>query len=153
MSIAIGFVSSVLDEHIKIADEKYCSMEKPVDFAESLRQSPDRLNFILKHLFFDKNADFRQFVNNSIVRNNGEMNSFRSEGKTQTAGQVIKESVTVEGVFWHDSFVFDFIKDVESFSPGFAKVTSIEIEKVGKVNLAKPIIKVLIQCEVFQAER
>jgi hypothetical protein len=153
MSIAVRFVSSIFDERIKIADAECRSMKKRLDFAESLRQDPDRLNFVLKHLFFAKSSDFSKFVSDSIVKNNGCIISLQSKGKEPSAGQVAKESVTIAGIFWHDRFVFDFIRDVESFGPGFAKVISIEIEKIGEVNPVRPVISVLMRCEIFQIDQ
>jgi hypothetical protein len=153
MSIAAQFASSFFDEEVEMNYEQYCSMKKYVDFAESLKQNREHLEFILAHLFSGSSQDFKQFVNESIIKNNGEMIALRSEEKSSTIGQIVKESIIIAGIFWHDRFVFDFIKDIESFSPGFAKVISMEIEKVGEVNQIRPVIRALIQCEVFQKQR
>jgi hypothetical protein len=152
LSTIVYIASDFIEEKIKIAETEYCFMQKYTDFVNNLKKDPNNLKFISEHLFAKCDADFGKFVNEAIIKNKGEMISFQKGSKTSFAGAIAKETAIIAGIFWHDYFIFDFVNSIESFNPGFAKVVAIEIERIGDVNPSRPIIRALIQCEIFQKQ-
>jgi hypothetical protein len=152
LSVVAFVISSITRGNLNQKYIEYNSILKISDFVDNLKKNPKKHEFISKHLFADSNgADFEDFVNDAIAKNNGKMMSYKPDAEVNV-GLIKKRSVTIVGLFWHDSFVFDFMNDIDLFRPGFARVVAMELEKAGEISLTAPVIEASIKCEIFQKQ-
>ncbi|MDR0942678.1 MAG: hypothetical protein LBM19_03660 [Holosporales bacterium] len=118
-------------------------------FAEDLLKTPHKLKFISSHLFSGDNVDFDEFVVKTANDNFAEITSIEKAEETDI-NSIKKSEASIKGIFWHESFIFDFLKNIQEFKPGFLKITSVAIGKFGKVSPNKPAMKIEVACEIYQ---
>lgn len=145
MAVISGFVSHY--KNVKFEDILEVE-EKSIPIKE-LKSNNAKLEFISKHKFCGTSMDFENFIRNSEEKNYAKINQIKKLEES-IHGQIKIRKFEIKGFFWHDSFIFNFLDEIQNFSPGFLKILSIDIDKFSRMIREKPIMKVEILCEIFQ---
>jgi hypothetical protein len=153
LSLGITLFLSIIDSLIcSYKNEKFIEFEglkEILAIAENLMKTPNKLRFISSHLFSGNNADLDEFVTKIGNDNFAKIISVE-KGDESNVGTIKKREVTIKGVFWHESFIFKFLKNIQEFKPGFLRIASVDINKFAKVSLSKPVMKVEVSCDIYQ---
>lgn len=123
--------------------------EKATPFVK-LRSNPQKFDFILKHKFSKNGLDFKNFVQQIARQNYACIPIIDFSEEKSKIGQVNVSLAKITGFFWHDTFIFNFLDNLQDFSPGFLNITYVEIDKFTKQLGAKPILKLEVICKIFQ---
>ncbi|MDR0640637.1 MAG: hypothetical protein LBF65_02850 [Holosporales bacterium] len=126
---------------------EYDSISAKTAFINELKKDTQKMKFISEHLFTVNKITFKDFINNAAKELR--IKKLSIESNEMTRDVVTKDLVTIHALFWHDLFLFKLMEMIYSFHSGFAKILSVEIEKVDNVSLAKPALEAKIVCEVF----
>jgi hypothetical protein len=59
------------------------------------------------------------------------------------------EKYRIEILSWHDSYIFEIIKKMCEFSPGFISFEKINISRISKINLKSPSIRAVLLCDLY----
>ncbi|GHT88790.1 hypothetical protein FACS1894113_2020 [Alphaproteobacteria bacterium] len=125
-------------------------IEKDANIAKKILQNKKFLEFIRRHLFKNPKINFDEFIDD-IYRKHLGTNLEIKELETVHLGNIKKVIYIVSAVFWHDKFVFDFMKSLDNYSSGFIKITDIKIDRISKNLTLKPSIKTVLTCETFSS--
>jgi hypothetical protein len=124
-------------------------LEKREADVKSIISNGEKLRFISEHGFGKANVSIESFTKDLGQKNFSEITKIYSVEES-IIGTVKKTKLEIEGFFWHDLFIFEFLNEMQNFKPGFIKILSVEIDKFSKILIKKPALKVNVVCEVFQ---
>ena len=150
--LSLVITSCFVDEEKRSKTIDLNSVKNSTNFAKELMKDNVKLNFITDHLFKGEHQDFRKYISNVAEENHVKIMNI-SCGETTDLNSIEKLSAKIEGVCWHDFSVFELIESIQDFSPGFVKITSINIDKFAKISTSQPAIKTEISCEIFQLKQ
>ena len=146
MMLTISFLVSGYKERICEDCEEAEARAKPII---DLVSNAEKIKFIQKHKFNGKGEGFREFVAKLSYKTYSKIISIDPVSESKI-GNVRVNEIKITGLFWHDSFIFDFLDNLQNFSPGFLSIVSIDIDKFSKQISQKPTMKLEVVCKVFQ---
>ena len=144
--LTVSFAVSVYKSH-KLT--KYTEFESEMQPLINISANSEKLHFIQKHNFKGKYLNFKDFVNKIAYENCAKISCFENISKTKIEKIDVK-LIKLIGLFWHDIFIFNFLEEIQDFSPGFINIVSVEINKFSRQILHKPVLKLEAVCKIFQ---
>lgn len=109
----------------------------------------EKLKFIRKHKFGNTTPNIADFMHKTAKKNYAKILSIEKISEKKL-GEIKVTKVKITGMFWHDMFIFDFLEQMQNFNPGFLNIEAINIDKLSKRVVYKPMLKLELVCEIFQ---
>ncbi len=147
--ITMIFISIFISNYKNMKLEECIAIEAETYPIKKLESNKAKLEFISKHKFSGSSKDFENFIKELGQKNYAKIKQV-NKLEDSVNGKIKITKFEIKGFFWHDSFIFNFIDEIQDFSPGFLKILSIDIDKFSKIITEKPIMKVEILCKIFQ---
>ncbi len=116
---------------------------------KNVMSNQSRIQFVNLHHFYGDQVDFNAFIKKTSDRDHARILEIK-QIEDECVDKIRKQTYEISEIFWHDSFVFDFLDAIQDFNPGFANIKLVEITKCGRASKHKPAIKVRIVCDIFQ---
>ena len=107
--------------------------------------------FATKHLFFKEGIKFSKFLKTNAKKHFITHFKF-SHSEPLLVGKLKKTMYEIEGLSWHDTFIFELVNSILNFAPGFTRITFISIDKFSKPNSKNPALKMRILCELYSSQ-
>jgi len=142
-------ISSLVSEYKERIFEDCEEAEAKAKPVIDLVSNAEKMKFIQKHKFNGTRINFTDFVAELSHKTYSKVTSIEPVSESKI-GNVKVNEIRITGLFWHDSFIFDFIENIQNFSPGFLSIVSVDIDKFSKQISQKPIMKLEVVCRVFQ---
>ena len=142
-------VSTFVSIYKSHAVEKYTQFANEMKPITDIISDNDKFNFIQNHLFKGEALDFKDFANKVAQENYAKILSLNRISCIKL-DKINITQIKITGLFWHDTFIFDFLEKIQNFSPGFINIIAIDINKFSKKITHKPVIKLEVICKIFQ---
>lgn len=144
--LIVSFIVSIYKSHRLT---KCTEFEIEMQPLINISMNSEKLHFIQKHNFKGEYSNFKDFVNKIAYKNCAKISCFENISKANIE-KIDVSLIKLIGLFWHDIFIFNFLEEIQDFSPGFVNIVSVEINKFSKQILHKPTLKLEVVCKIFQ---
>ena len=107
--------------------------------------------FVIKHLFKeDKNnvKNFIEYVKKYLHNNHGKVTNI-STINSKNIDNIKVETIEFNLTFAHDKFIFELLKLIQNYSPGFVRITDIYIKKNEIFDININNLKAKIVCDIY----
>lgn len=145
MSLASIFVSIYKTQQIN----KYEQIATEVNQIIGIISNGERVKFIQKHRFCEKKTDIKDFMRKVAQTTYAKISSMEKISE-EKIGKINVATFKIIGLFWHDCFIFEFLEKIQTFSPGFLNIETVDIDKLSKKIVHKPMLKLEVICRIFQ---
>ena len=133
-------------QFIKAKKDSYISLNKQYDLLQQF--SKDELNFIKNHPLTIPSSgdDFEKYLRENINKYYGRLETI---DKASNDYKLIK-TFSISLAFWHDKFLFQFLKKLYNYSNGYIRIMELNIERSEAMLLTDPGLHVNIVCNLYQ---
>jgi hypothetical protein len=117
--------------------------------AADLVMDQQKLRFMIDHSFSSDGEEFESFVHklaNDTIAKIGTI-QILEESKV---GLLNMRKLNITCTFWHETFIFEFLKKLQEFKPGFVRVSFIDITKFATVSAESPALRLQVTCELYR---
>jgi hypothetical protein len=117
--------------------------------AANLAMNQQKLHFITDHSFSGNGERFESFVHklaNDTIAKIGVI-QILEESKV---GLLNMQKLDITCTFWHETFIFEFLKKLQEFKPGFVRISFIDITRFAAVSAENPALKLQVTCELYR---
>lgn len=149
LTAVVCVLSAVISSYKCHKLEQCQEMEMHAAPIQDLQLDDEKRNFILRHKFSGTKTNFREFVE-AIAKQNYAKDVHISLLEDAVPAKVKICRYKIEGLFWHDRFIFNFLDGMQDFAPGFLEISHFEINRFARNVLHSPVLKLEVLCNVFQ---
>ena len=107
--------------------------------------------FVIRHLFKeDKNnvKNFIEYVKKYLIKNHGNVIDIQTIN-SKNMHNIKVETIEFNLTFAHDKFIFELLKLIQNYSPGFVRITDIYIKKNEIFNININNLTAKIICDIY----
>jgi hypothetical protein len=117
--------------------------------AADLIMDQQKLRFMTEHSFSGSGESFESFVHkiaNGVVAKIGSIQVLE-ESKV---GLLNMQKLDITCTFWHETFIFEFLRKLQEFKPGFVRISFIDITRFAAISAEAPALKLQVTCELYR---
>ena len=148
-TFCLTFVSFFISIYASNKQQQFLETELRYTPIINIMSNHNIFEFIKKHKFGHTKNDYTEFIKQISKEYFAKISSIEKISSTKI-GNIEVLTVKIDMLFWHDSFIFNFLDKLQKYSPGFINILSIDINKFTKHVGNKPSLKLEVICKIFQ---
>ncbi|MDR1609430.1 MAG: hypothetical protein LBR78_01065 [Holosporales bacterium] len=117
--------------------------------AADLVVNPQKLRFMTEHSFSGSGEGFESFVHKLADDTIAKIGAIQMLEESKV-GLLNVQKLSITCTFWHETFIFEFLKKLQEFKPGFARIAFVDITRFATISAENPALKLQVTCQLYR---